>query len=60
VEYVVVGRIEREAFIDKAEPQDRAQREAGLAKFAGFMEVAFSSGNVTVYRLPKELYRLPG
>lgn len=60
VEYVVVGRIEREAFVDKAEPQDRAQREAGLAKFAGFMEVAFSSGNVTVYRLPKELYRLPG
>lgn len=43
VEYVYVGRLEREAY-----------GEAGLAKFGEFMDVAFRSdgGGVTVYRLP--------
>jgi YYY domain-containing protein len=41
VEYVYVGRLERQAY-----------GEAGLAKFAAFMDIAFRSGDVTVYRLP--------
>jgi YYY domain-containing protein len=41
VEYVYVGSLEREAYGD-----------AGLAKFATFMEVAFQNSGVTIYRMP--------
>jgi hypothetical protein len=58
VEYVVVGRVEREAFLQRAPQEERARREAALAKFDLFMEVAFRSGDVTVYRLPRQLYAL--
>ena len=43
VEYVYVGRLEKEAY-----------GEAGLAKFASFMEVAYQNEGVTIYRLPAE------
>ncbi len=58
VEYVVVGRVEREAFLQRAPQEEQARREAALAKFDLFMEVAFRSGDVTVYRLPRQLYAL--
>ena len=58
VEYVVVGRVEREAFVQKAPAEEQARREAALAKFGLFMEEAFQAGQVTVYRLPRQLYAL--
>ncbi|HEU4758567.1 MAG TPA: DUF2298 domain-containing protein [Dehalococcoidia bacterium] len=39
VEYVYVGAVEREVY-----------GEAGMGKFATFMDVAFSDGEVTIYR----------
>jgi len=44
VEYVYVGHMEKEAY-----------GEAGLAKFATFMEVAYQNDSVTVYRMPQEV-----
>jgi YYY domain-containing protein len=41
VEYVYVGYLEKEAY-----------GEAGLAKFATFMEVAYQNAGVTIYRMP--------
>ena len=41
VKYVYVGSLEREAYGD-----------AGLAKFATFMEVAFQNSGATIYRMP--------
>jgi len=41
VKYVYLGSLEREAYGD-----------AGLAKFASFMEVAFQNSGVTIYRMP--------
>ncbi|HXG42503.1 MAG TPA: DUF2298 domain-containing protein [Dehalococcoidia bacterium] len=58
VQFVVVGRVEREAFVERAPAEERARRETALAKFGLFMEVAFQAGDVTVYRLPQQLYVL--
>jgi len=44
VEYVYVGRLEREAY-----------GEAGLAKFGAFMEMAYRNDSVTIYRMPREV-----
>jgi len=47
VEYVYVGHLEKETY-----------GEAGLAKFATFMEVAYRNNSVTVYRMPREVETL--
>jgi YYY domain-containing protein len=44
VEYVYVGYLEKEAY-----------GEAGLAKFATFMELAYRNDSVTIYRMPREV-----
>jgi len=44
VEYVYVGHLERDTY-----------GEAGLAKFATFMEVAYRSDTVIIYRMPREV-----
>ncbi len=44
VEYVYVGRLEKETY-----------GEAGLAKFATFMEVTYRNDSVTIYRMPREV-----
>ncbi len=43
VEYVYVGRLERETY-----------GEAGLDKFASFMDVVYQNEGVIIYRLPQE------
>jgi len=58
VQFVVVGRVEREALVEKAPVEERARRETALAKFGLFMEVAFQAGDVTIYRLPQQVYAL--
>ena len=44
VEYVYVGHLERDTY-----------GEAGLAKFATFMEVAYRNDTVIIYRMPREV-----
>jgi len=44
VQYVYVGHLEREQY-----------GEAGLAKFATFMELAYRNDTVTIYRMPREV-----
>ena len=44
VEYVYVGHMERDTY-----------GEAGLAKFATFMEVAYRNDTVIIYRMPREV-----
>jgi len=52
VRYVVVGPLERQAYVDRAPPELRAQRERALDKFKEALQVVFRSGQVTVYRVP--------
>ncbi|MGQ9572850.1 MAG: DUF2298 domain-containing protein [Dehalococcoidia bacterium] len=49
VQYVYVGHLERDTY-----------GEAGLAKFATFMEVAYQNDSVTIYRMPWEITTVVG
>ena len=49
VEYVFVGRLEREAY-----------GEGGLSKFEAFMDVVFENEDVTIYRMPEDRPRVAG
>lgn len=52
VRYVVVGPLERQRYVEEAPLPLWPQREQALAKFDGFLEVAFRTNRLTIYKVP--------